>query len=76
MLKVEPIFQYKAEDAATPSQLAAKEVEEGEEKEEKEKGKVVEVFDSEDESEDDFKVFNQPESPKVLAGDFSHLPSA
>ena len=71
MLKVEPIFQYKAEDAATPSQPATKEVEEEEEKKEKEKGKVVEVFDSEDEFEDDFEVFNQPESPKVLVGDFS-----
>ena len=59
------------------SQPSTKEVEEEEEeKEEKEKGKVVEVFDFGDEFEDDFEVFNQPESPKVLVGDFSHLPSA
>ena len=61
MLKVEPIFQYKAEDAATLSQPATKEVEEEEEK----KGKVVEVFDSEDESEDNFEVFNQPGSSTI-----------
>ena len=48
MLKVEPIFQWKVEDEATPSQPTTK----GEE-EEKE---VVEIFDS----KDDFKVFNQP----------------
>ena len=55
VLKVEPIFQCKVEDEATPSQLATTE---GEEKEEKEKEKIVEVLDSKDESEDDFKVFN------------------
>ena len=34
------------------------------------------MLDSEDKSKDDFKVFNRPESLEVLAGDFSHLPSA
>ena len=33
---------------------------------------MVEVSDF----EDDFEVFNQPQSPKVPAGDFSHLPPA
>ena len=63
VLKVEPILQYKAEDEATPSQPTVK----GEEEE-----KVVEVLDS----EDDFEVFNQPESPEASTNDFSHLPSA
>ena len=70
VLKVEPIFQCKAEDEATPSQPATRE-----EKEEEEKGKVVKMLNSEDESDDDFKVFNQLESLKVPVGDFSHLPS-
>ena len=64
MLKVEPIFQYKVEDLATPSQSATKE------EEEKEEEGVVEVFDS----KDDFEVFNQPQSPEAFTGDFSHLP--
>ena len=34
------------------------------------------MLDFEDESKDDFKVFNQPESPEVPTGDFSHLPLA
>ena len=34
------------------------------------------MLNSKDESKDDFEVFNRPESPKVPAGDFSHLPSA
>ena len=50
VLKVEPIFQYKAKDATTPSQPATKE------EDEKEEEGVVEVSDS----EDDFEVFNQP----------------
>ena len=33
--------------------------------EEEEKEKIVEVLDSEDESKDDFEVFNRPESPKI-----------
>ena len=49
-------------DKATPSHPAIKE----EEKEEE----VVEVSDS----KDDFKVFNRPQSPEVLIGDFGHLP--
>ena len=48
VLKAEPLFQYKVEDEATPSQLATKE------EEEEEKEEVVEVLDS----EDDFEVFN------------------
>ena len=71
VLKVEPILQCKAEDEATLSQPATRE-----EKEEEEKGKVVKMLNSEDESDDDFEVFNQPESPEVPVGDFSHLPSA
>ena len=64
VLKVEPIFQYKVEDAATPSQPATTE------EEEKEERGVVEVSDS----KDNFKVFNQPQSPEEFTGDFSHLP--
>ena len=64
VLKVEPIFQYKTEDAATPSQQATTE------EEEKEEGGVVEVSDF----EDDFEVFNQPQSLEEFTGDFSHLP--
>ena len=63
VLKVEPILQYKAKDEATPSQPTVKREEEE---------KVVEVLDS----EDDFEVFNQPESPEASTSDFSHLPSA
>ena len=63
VLKVEPILQYKAEDEATPSQPTVK----GEEEE-----KVVKVLDS----EDNFEVFNRPESPEASTSDFSHLPSA
>ena len=58
--KVETLLQYKAEDKATPSQPAIKEEE------------VVEVLDF----EDDFEVFNRPQSPEALTGDFSHLPLA
>ena len=68
VLEVEPLFQYKAEDEATPSQPATKEEEE--EEEEEEEIEVVEVLDS----EDDFGVFNRPQSPKASIGDFSHLP--
>ena len=60
VLKVEPIFQYKVEDAASPSQPATT----------KEEGGVVEVSNS----KDNFKVFNQPQSPEEFTGDFSHLP--
>ena len=63
VLKVEPFPQYKAEDKATPSQPAIK----GEEEE-----KVVEVLDF----EDDFEVFNQPQSPEAPTNDSSHLPSS
>ena len=66
VLEVEPLFQYKAEDEATPSQPATKK----EEEEEEEEIEVVEVLDS----EDDFGVFNRPQSPKASIGDFSHLP--
>ena len=69
VLKEEPIVQYKAENAATSSQPTTG----GEEEEKEEKGeKIVEVLDS----EDDFEVFNRPESPEAPANDFSHLPSA
>nr|POE46583.1 hypothetical protein CFP56_45693 [Quercus suber] len=54
-------FQHTTEEEATPSQPAIKEEEQ-----------VVEVLDSEDE----FEVFNQPQSPKAPAGDYSHLPPA
>ena len=68
MLKVQQIFQCKAEDEATPSQPTTKGEEEEKEKEEE---KVVEIFDF----EDDFEVFNQPQSLEASTGDFSHLPS-
>ena len=71
VLQVEPFLQYKDEDEATPSQPATKKEEE-EEEEEGEKVDVVEVPDS----EDNFKVFNQPQSLEAPASDFSHLPSA
>ena len=58
---VEIPSQYTAEEEATPFQLTIKDEEQ-----------VVEVSDF----EDDFEVFNQPQSPKVPAGDFSHLPPA
>jgi len=52
VLKVEPIFQCKAKDEATPSHPVVKE------EEEEDKGKVVEVLNSKDESKEDFEVFN------------------
>ena len=52
----------------TPSQPAAKEEEE---EKEQEKEEVVEAPDF----EDDFEVFNQPQSSKAPTNDFSHLPS-
>ena len=55
-------FQHAAEEEATPSQPTIKEEEE----------EIVEVS----KSDDDFKVFNQPQSAEVPAGDFSHLPLA
>jgi len=64
VLKVEPLLQYKAEDEATGSQPATKE-------EEEEKEEVAEVLDF----EDDFEVFNQPQSLEAPASDFGHLPS-
>jgi len=54
-------FQHTVEEEVTHSQPAIKEEEQ-----------VVEVSDF----EDDFEVFNQPQSPEVSAGDFSHLPLA
>ena len=63
--KGEGLLQYKAKDEVTPSQLATK-------KEYEEKEEVVEVLDS----EDDFEVFNQPQSLEASTGDFSHLPLA
>ena len=63
MLTIEPILQFKAKDEVTLSQPATKEEEEEE--------KVVEIFYS----EDDFKVFNQPQSLEAFTGDFGHLPS-
>ena len=63
MLTIESILQFKAKDEVTPSQLATREEEEEE--------KVVEIFYS----EDDFKVFNQPQSLEAFTGDFNHLPS-
>ena len=50
-----------AEEETTPSQPAIKEEEQ-----------MVEVLDS----EDNFEVFNQPQSLEAPAGDFSHLPPA
>ena len=63
MLTIEPILQFKAKDEVTPFQPATREEEEEE--------KVVEIFYS----EDDFKVFNQPQSLEAFTSDFSHLPS-
>lgn len=57
VLKIEPLLEYKAEDEVTPSQPVTKEEEEEQEEEEKEE--VLEVLDS----EDDFEVFNRPQSP-------------
>ena len=54
-------FQCAAEEEATPSQPPTKEEEE-----------VVEVSDS----EDNFKIFNQPLSPEVSTSDLSHPLSA
>ena len=64
LLEVEPLLQYKVEDEATHSLPDTKE--------EEEKVDVVEVPDS----EDDFEVFNRPQSLEAPTGDFSHLPSA
>ena len=64
LLEVEPLLQYKVEDEATHSQPDTKE--------EEEKVDVVEVLDF----EDDFEVFNRPQSLEAPTGDFSHLPSA
>ena len=64
LLEVEPLLQYKVEDEATHSQPDTKE--------EEEKVDVVEVPDS----EDDFEVFNRPQSLEAPTGDFCHLPSA
>ena len=50
-----------AEEETTPSQPSIKEEEQ-----------MVEVLDS----EDNFEVFNQPQSLEAPAGDFSHLPPA
>ncbi|KAL0000243.1 hypothetical protein SO802_019845 [Lithocarpus litseifolius] len=61
--QVEPLFQYTAEDEASPSQPTIKEEEEEE---------IVEVLDS----EDGFEIFNQPQSPEVPAGDLNHIPPA
>ena len=55
-------FQHAVEEEATPSQPTIKEEEE----------EIVEVS----KSDDDFKVFNQPQSTEVPTGDFSHLPLA
>ena len=60
--QIELPFQHTAEEEATPSQPTIKEEEE----------EIVEVS----ESEDDFEVFNQPQSLEVPASDFSHLPLA
>ena len=52
--------QLTAKEEATPSQPTLKEEEQ-----------VVKVSNS----EDDFEVFNQPQSPEPPASDFIHLPS-
>ena len=54
-------IQRSTKEEATPFQPILKEEEQ-----------VVEVSDS----EDDFEIFNQPQSPEAPAGDFSHLPLA
>ena len=59
--QVEPLPPYTAKDEATPSQQTIKEKEE-----------MVEVLDS----EDNFEVFNQPQSPEGPTGDFDDLPPA
>ena len=61
---MEPLPLYTIEDEATPSQPTIKKEEEEEE--------VVEVSDS----EDNFEVFNQLQSPKASTGDFGDLPPA
>ena len=68
VLKVKPLLPCKVKDEATPSQPTTKEEEE--EEEDKEKEEVVEMSDS----EEDFEVFNWPQSPEASIGDFSHLP--
>ena len=57
--QVELPFQHITEEVATPSQPIIKEEEQ-----------AVEVLDSEDE----FEVFNQPQSLEPPTGDFSHFP--
>ena len=57
--------QYTTEEA-TPSHPTIKE----------EKEKVEEEMVEVSNSEDDFEIFNRPQSPKVLTGDLNHLPSA
>ena len=63
MHQIELPFHFLIKEA-TPSQLTIKEEEEEEE--------VVDVSDS----EDDFEVFNQPQSPEDSVGDLSHIPPA
>ena len=70
VLKVKSLLPCKVKDEATLSQPTTKEEEEEKEEEDKEKEEVVEVSDS----EDDFEVFNRPQSPEASIGDFSHLP--
>lgn len=59
--QIELPFRFTSEEEATPSQPTIKEKEE-----------VVEVLDS----EDNFEVFNRPQSLKAPAKDFSSLPPA
>ena len=61
--QVEPLPPYMAEDEATPSQPNIKEEEEEE---------MVEVPNS----EDDFEIFNQLQSPGASTSDFGDLPPA
>ena len=63
--QVEPLPPYTIEDEATLSQPTIK-------KEEEEEEEVVEVSDS----EDNFEVFNQLQSPEASTGDFGDLPPA
>lgn len=58
---IELPFHITAKEVSTPSQPVIKEEEE-----------IVEVSDS----EDDFEVFNRPQSPEALAEDFNSLPLA
>ena len=59
--QIELPFQRIAKEEATPFQPTIKEEEE-----------IVVVL----EFEDNFEVFNHPQSPEALVGDFSHLPPA